>query len=109
MSQRWFLARDGQTIGPFSSADLKAQAAAGELGPEEIVLLEGETRWVKASTLKGLFPAAGGAEPAPARPVAPAKPIVGLVDLGSPAMAKEPDAPATVGPKRPMLLWAGAA
>src|SRR5262245_8137925 len=62
---RWFLARNKQRLGPYTSAQLKAFADAGQLTPEDMILREGRPKWVNAGAVKGLFTAA---PPAPAAP-----------------------------------------
>jgi predicted Zn finger-like uncharacterized protein len=69
----WYVARDKVKLGPFSSAQLKELAKTGQLWPEDMVLKEGERKWVAASAIKGLFtmapktsPATKAAAPAPA-------------------------------------------
>ncbi len=57
MAVQWFLARNQQKIGPFTTAELKQLAACGDLQPGEHVLVEGATKWVEARTVPGLFPA----------------------------------------------------
>jgi uncharacterized protein (TIGR03066 family) len=74
----WYVARDKQKAGPYSSAQLKGMAAAGQLRPDDMLLREGQMQWVMAGTARGLFPepvpaeAAQGprstAGPAPGRP-----------------------------------------
>jgi predicted Zn finger-like uncharacterized protein len=73
----WFVARDKVKLGPYSSAQLKELAKTGQLWPEDMVLKEGERKWVAASAIKGLFVMASKtANPAAAAPpaAAPRKP-----------------------------------
>ncbi len=58
MNQLWFVSRGKEKLGPFSSAQLRAQARSGELQPQDLLLLEGKTKWVAAASVKGLFPTA---------------------------------------------------
>jgi hypothetical protein len=70
----WYYARNGQHQGPVTSAQLKQMAAAGQIGPDDLVFKEGSTQWVAASTVAGLFPAGGvSTRPAPAPAPAPAR------------------------------------
>lgn len=73
MESVWYYARDGAQAGPVSFEDLKATAAAGKLGPDDLVWKEGTADWVAARTVAGLIgPAAAGPPPQPARtPPAP--------------------------------------
>ncbi|MFQ3650070.1 MAG: GYF domain-containing protein [Gemmataceae bacterium] len=70
----WYYAKNGQQHGPISPTELKKLAAKGELTPNDLVFQEGGTKWVEASTVKGLFPPAGASKPAsaPASTLAPA-------------------------------------
>lgn len=67
----WYYSPDGRTrTGPLTSSALKQLASAGQLLPEYFVWKEGAAQWVRADTVKGLFPAAAtvpsGAPPLPA-------------------------------------------
>lgn len=64
----WYYARDGQQQGPITSAQLRQMAAAGQLQPDDLVFREGSKDWVAASTVAGLFPAAGGARGGSGKP-----------------------------------------
>jgi hypothetical protein len=57
---RWFIARNNEKVGPFSSGDLKQMARHQMLQPKELVWMEGTSKWVEAATLPGLFPSANG-------------------------------------------------
>lgn len=54
----WFYVRDKKRLGPVPEEELKALAARGQLGRDDMVLHQGETRWAQASTVPGLFPPA---------------------------------------------------
>jgi len=56
---RWFIARNKEKVGPFAPLDLKQLATFGLLKPDEMLLVEGSAKWVEASTVPWLFPAAG--------------------------------------------------
>jgi hypothetical protein len=84
MADSWFLARDRQKLGPFSTAQLCEMAASGQLGPGDMVLGEGTARWVPAGSVAGLFPPEpAGAAPAEVAEVVPVEvepvPVVELV------------------------------
>src|SRR5262245_57538558 len=53
----WYIARDKQKYGPYPAAQMRQMAAAGQLVPQDMVLREGQPRWVEAASVKGLFPA----------------------------------------------------
>jgi hypothetical protein len=52
---KWFVAREKVKLGPYSSAQLKELAQTAQLFPEDMVLREGERKWVAASAIEGLF------------------------------------------------------
>src|SRR5438552_10557228 len=56
---QWFVARNGQKVGPFTPGELKQLADAGLLQPSEMIWTEGMSRWVEASQFAVLFPRAG--------------------------------------------------
>ena len=75
MGQGWYYKRDGVERGPVPAAELKRLAAAGKLGPADVVRREDMEKWLPAGQVKGLFaaPLAATATPPdskPARPVA---------------------------------------
>lgn len=53
----WFIAFNGESLGPISAAELKQRALAGEISPETQICKAGTNKWAPASALKGLFPA----------------------------------------------------
>jgi GYF domain 2 len=55
MASEWYYARDGQPMGPVSSAQLTQLAADGVLQPTDLVWKEGLAQWFQASSIKGLF------------------------------------------------------
>jgi uncharacterized protein (TIGR03066 family) len=81
----WYVARNKQKSGPYSSAQLKRMAASGQLGPEDMILREGQKQWVTAGTVRGLFP-----EPVPAEAMDGPRSTTG---------------PAPGQPKRQLTLW----
>lgn len=56
MSHQWYVARDGQQYGPYSSEQLAEEARAGRLVPTDRVWREGLKGWISASLVRGLFP-----------------------------------------------------
>jgi hypothetical protein len=51
----WFYTQRGETFGPVSSADLRAAAHLGFLGPDDMVCRKDRGRWVSARSIRGLF------------------------------------------------------
>src|SRR5262249_19609828 len=57
---RWFYTLDQkQRLGPVTSEELRALAAAGKIRPESMVMPESGGEWVPAAKVKGLFPKPG--------------------------------------------------
>jgi hypothetical protein len=56
---RWYIAREGQKVGPFESSELRQLALMGFLQPTELVWTEGLSKWVEASSFPALFPQGG--------------------------------------------------
>ena len=92
----WFCSRDGQQVGPISSAQLKALAANGQLRPSDLVWNEGMANWVEASKTKGLFPDFPPSPPpipqmrAPAAVLASPPPLPGGKPLWQPTSVPDP-------------------
>jgi hypothetical protein len=69
---KWYVARDGTALGPFTLAELR-QMTTGTLNREDLVCAEGREDWTTAATVPGLFssppplPAASDTAPAPDR------------------------------------------
>jgi DNA-directed RNA polymerase subunit M/transcription elongation factor TFIIS len=57
MADNWYYAAHEKKLGPFSSAQLKELAAAGQLLPSHTVWKEGVEKGVLAARVKNLFPA----------------------------------------------------
>ena len=69
-----YLARDGETIGPFTEAQIKEQLAAGTVSPADLGCPEGEETWKPLSQLvprEGAWPSG---ETDPAVPLSPDSP-----------------------------------
>ncbi len=62
----WFLARGKQKLGPFTWQQLTQMARSGMLSPEDMLLAEGEQKWLKANAIGGLW----------TRPIPPAIPFL---------------------------------
>jgi hypothetical protein len=67
--QQWYFSTDGRRQGPFTSKQLRAEAAVGRLKPDHMVWKEGMAAWAKASKVRGLF--ASAVESHAASPVEP--------------------------------------
>ncbi|MCE9562464.1 MAG: DUF4339 domain-containing protein [Planctomycetes bacterium] len=52
----WYHAKDGTALGPFTLTQLREMVVAGNLGPAELLCRVGETEWVPAQGVPGLFP-----------------------------------------------------
>jgi len=71
MADQWYLARDNQKHGPYSSAQLREFARTGRILPTDMLLKDGTAKWVPASEVKGLFPQTS---PKPVPQATPKKP-----------------------------------
>jgi hypothetical protein len=56
MAQSWYYAEGKRKRGPFSSSQLRQLVASGSVIPQTMVLKNGARRWVRASSIRGLFP-----------------------------------------------------
>ncbi len=52
----WLVGREGQQFGPFTTDDLRAKLARGEVAPTDLVWREGMANWVAASAVPELQP-----------------------------------------------------
>ena len=55
MSRLWYYKQNGQTFGPLSSKQLRAEAQQGTLQPNDYVNQAGSAKWVEARKVKNLF------------------------------------------------------
>jgi hypothetical protein len=55
----WFYTQRGETYGPVSSAELRAAAHLGFLGPGDFVRRTDHAHWTAAYSIPGLFKEAG--------------------------------------------------
>jgi ferredoxin len=85
---QYYYSHDGQRGGPVSSKQLRKLAVAGRLAPTDLIQRAGETKWVVAKKIRGLFPE----EPSPAPHRAPVPP--------PPALAVVPPAACTADGER---------
>src|SRR5438132_7079367 len=65
---RWFYARDKKKHGPFTWQQCLTMVQMGTLHRDDMLLQEGEKKWVRAETVGELFPARQ--EPRPPEPAA---------------------------------------
>jgi hypothetical protein len=54
MASKYFIQKDGQTLGPMSASDVKTLAQSGRLMPNDLVWQEGSEKKVRAEEVKGL-------------------------------------------------------
>lgn len=54
--QFWYVTRGGQSLGPFTSQQLKEMASRGQIQPTDLIWTEGLTEWVAAGSSVDLFP-----------------------------------------------------
>jgi TM2 domain-containing membrane protein YozV len=66
MASEWYYSQDGERHGPISTDQLKDLAAAGKIGPDNLVWKDGMENWLPAGKVKNLLPTPGGVA-APAR------------------------------------------
>lgn len=57
MADQWYVARNGQKAGPYSTEQLKQLAGTGKLGAGDLLWKQGLETWVPLSKVKGLLPA----------------------------------------------------
>jgi hypothetical protein len=82
VAEQWYLARDNQKHGPYSSAQLQEFARAGRILPTDMLLKDGTAKWIPASQVKGLFP-----QPSPKAVSSPPQPVPAAIPLTEPPAA----------------------
>lgn len=55
MADRWYVGKNGNRTGPFTSSQVREMAATGALVPGDMLWKEGMSNWVQASTVRELF------------------------------------------------------
>ena len=85
----YYLARDGQTYGPYPQETFPAMLQQGQVVPQDLVCPEGASDWVELSTV----PALSGAMPAPAAPFS-------MPGMAAPVVASSSKSPGS-GPMMP--------
>jgi len=68
MPAEWYYAKNNQKFGPVDAAELKRLATTSVLLPEDLIWKEGQPRWVRASSVKGLFQGNGSVAVVPYPP-----------------------------------------
>jgi hypothetical protein len=61
MTTNWYIARNNQKFGPFSTNQLQQLANLGLVKSTEHVLEEGANKWVAVTSIEGIFPASASA------------------------------------------------
>jgi uncharacterized RDD family membrane protein YckC len=100
MADQWYVGRNGQKAGPYSTEQLRRMAAAGQLVPSDLLWKQGLETWVPCSNVKGLLPTGPGGTlpPLDLGPRADAaRPAGGELDVLGTAAAR-PMAPAEWNP-----------
>jgi GYF domain 2 len=110
MASKYYIARDGKTTGPYTSAELREMAKNGQLSATDLLWREGKKKWKPAGEVGNLFEGASvpvAPPPPPAlfsspAPVAPAEvtpsPVIdpaptaptGAATLGAPVVPTTP-------------------
>jgi uncharacterized protein (TIGR00266 family) len=73
MANEWYVAKDGEPMGPFDQAELKRQLDAGQVGPDTLVHGPGASEWAPMKSVGALSAllAAPGAASGPGLPPPP--------------------------------------
>ncbi len=56
---RWFLLADGEQVGPFAVAEIRARVLAGDVTPATWVWADGMPEWRQAAKVPALIPPPG--------------------------------------------------
>src|SRR5258705_462258 len=95
MSERWFVAKQKQKLGPFTADQLRDMATAQVILPADMVLKEGTTKWAPASDLQWLFPIQAAVSEVPLATIAP--PEQPSIAQGDAQMSAAPGDPFATG------------
>jgi uncharacterized RDD family membrane protein YckC len=69
MAAEWYVGKNGEQSGPYTSPQLRQLAADGQLSPADLLWKEGMSDWAPCSAVKGLFgEATSSSKPLPRRP-----------------------------------------
>lgn len=71
MADQWYVGRNGQKAGPYTTEQVRQMAAAGQLVPNDLLWKQGLANWVPLTEVKGLLPAGGGTLPPLNLPASP--------------------------------------
>lgn len=81
----WWYATGGKESGPYTAKELKSMALAGKIAPSDLIWREGLEKWLRASSVKGLF------EPAMSRSDAAVPPPPPVSEPADPPLQSEMD------------------
>ncbi len=101
MGDEWYYAKNGQQLGPVSTAVITQMASTGQLAPGDLVWREGMPNWAPAHTVRAIYPETPPtASAVPAAPASAEAQVYGLSPDAAPAAAApylnplaEPDTP----------------
>jgi hypothetical protein len=102
MSDQWFVERDGKTVGPIPSAQLKHLAETRKLKPTDHLQQQGTNGFVLAGAIEGLFSEAHGNGPSSRATAANGQPARAAVPHGPPPLPPLPFRQPPVGPNKPV-------
>jgi hypothetical protein len=71
MEDQWFVGHNGQKSGPYTTAQLRQMAAAGQIAPGDMLWKQGLDAWVPMSNVAGLVPVDVAGPPPLGRPPEP--------------------------------------
>jgi GYF domain 2 len=101
MAEMWYYTTEGKQMDPVSMKELKRLVGDGTLKPTDMVWKEGMARWIRASSVKELFPDPISAldhyfstgQEAPKRDAGPTSvtPAVAAANVPAPAKKSEPE------------------
>ena len=57
MPDSWYVVKNGNRRGPFTSAQVRQMVATGELKPTDMLWKDGMANWIQASSVTELFAA----------------------------------------------------
>lgn len=95
----WYIARSGESQGPYTWPQLQSAARQGLVRPRDWVWQQGMRAWIRAESQDGLLPAIREVTPPPPEYEAPAS-----IEAKGPAPAPPPAWVPTPAPSRPVSL-----
>jgi uncharacterized RDD family membrane protein YckC len=63
MADQWYVGRNGQKTGPYTTEQLRQLAAAGQLVSSDLLWKQGLEKWVPITEVRGLLPGGGTLPP----------------------------------------------